>query len=94
MADKLEAMIMADSIRIRMSEKIIRKQEIQEDWVDFSQGLKVVDRESAMSFESQAEQDVSLPNIDCLNITPIISRKQTLKSERLKTKEYNPEISV
>ena len=94
MADKLEAMIMADSIRVRMSEKIIRRQEIQEDWVDFSQGLRVVDRESAMSFESQAEQDVSLPNIDCLDITPIMSRKPTLKSERLKVKEHNPEIVV
>ena len=55
MADKLEAMIMADSIRVQIKEKMVRQQEMEDDWADYYKGLKAVDHEFAMSFKSSDE---------------------------------------
>ena len=55
MAEKFEAMVMADSVRVKIKEKLIKQQELEDDWGDYMQGLRVVNQESAMSFNSSGE---------------------------------------
>ena len=80
MAEKFEAMVMADSVRVKIKEKLIKQQELEDDWGDYMQGLRVVDQESAMSFNSSGEQDLSVPRLDLSEMSPmsaIFSRKQS-----------------